>query len=120
MQKAYTINPSKAISEILEGETIIIHLETGCYYSLNHDGSIIWEAILNQKNLVANSPEIISFIEFLTTENLIQETAPTSESFELINLNPKIEKYTDLQEMLLADPVHDVDDAGWPNLKKEA
>ncbi len=119
MQKTYAINQSKAISEVLEGETIIIHLETGCYYSLNHDGSIIWEAVLSKKNLITNSPETISFIESLIIENLIQETAPSSESLALANLNPKIDKYTDMQEMLLADPIHDVDDAGWPNLKKE-
>ena len=34
--KTYSINASRAISENLDGETIIINLETGSYYSLNH------------------------------------------------------------------------------------
>jgi hypothetical protein len=28
---------------------------------------------------------------------------------------PKLGKYTDMQELLLLDPVHEVDEAGWPN-----
>jgi hypothetical protein len=28
---------------------------------------------------------------------------------------PKLSAYTDMQELLLLDPVHEVDDAGWPS-----
>ena len=28
---------------------------------------------------------------------------------------PKLGKYTDMQELLLLDPVHEVDEVGWPN-----
>jgi len=31
---------------------------------------------------------------------------------------PVLQKYTDMQELLLLDPIHDVDDAGWPNKTK--
>jgi hypothetical protein len=27
---------------------------------------------------------------------------------------PLLHKYSDMQELLLLDPIHDVDDAGWP------
>jgi hypothetical protein len=27
---------------------------------------------------------------------------------------PSLNKYSDMQELLLLDPIHDVDDAGWP------
>jgi hypothetical protein len=32
---------------------------------------------------------------------------------------PCLHKYTDMQELLLIDPIHDVDDYGWPIIKKE-
>jgi hypothetical protein len=29
---------------------------------------------------------------------------------------PEFAKYNDMQNLLLADPIHDVDETGWPNL----
>ena len=61
---------------------------------------------------------------FLLNENLIleAETSIDSEPQEIIEqrevyLIPLIEKYEDMQEMLLADPIHDVEAMGWPKLK---
>ena len=35
-------------------------------------------------------------------------------------LKPNFEKYSDMQEMLLADPIHEVSYGdGWPKLKKK-
>ena len=31
---------------------------------------------------------------------------------------PTLQKYTDMQEMLWLDPIHDVDETGWPNAPK--
>jgi hypothetical protein len=28
-----------------------------------------------------------------------------------------LERYTDMQELLLLDPIHDVDESGWPHRK---
>ena len=28
-----------------------------------------------------------------------------------------VQKFTDMEDMLLLDPIHDVDETGWPNLK---
>ena len=38
-------------------------------------------------------------------------SAPSKIPFEL----PQLEKYEDLQDIILLDPVHMVDDAGWPH-----
>jgi hypothetical protein len=32
--------------------------------------------------------------------------------------SPTLQKYTDMQEMLWLDPIHDVDETGWPNTPK--
>ncbi len=32
---------------------------------------------------------------------------------------PKLAKYTNMSDLLMLDPVHDVDEQGWPNRKPE-
>ena len=32
---------------------------------------------------------------------------------------PRLSKYTDMQELLLLDPIHDVDETGWPKKKPD-
>jgi hypothetical protein len=33
---------------------------------------------------------------------------------------PILTKYTDMKELLLLDPIHEVDETGWPNPKVKA
>jgi hypothetical protein len=120
--KTYRINDSRAISETVDGETIIINLENGNYYSLNHAGTIVWDFVIAQKPLDASEKNIVDFIAFLVNENLILETETAKDAIlEKIILEklPTIEKYEDMQQMLLADPIHDVEAVGWPKLKKD-
>ncbi|MCX6714780.1 MAG: PqqD family protein [Candidatus Uhrbacteria bacterium] len=136
--QTYRINDQKVINETLDGETIIINLENGNYYSMNTSGSVAWELLAKNHSLEqivnaflaryeANVDEIKQSLSdltlFLLNEDLILETDLTSTLLENpvtikeTFLTPKIEKYEDMQEMLLADPIHDVDAVGWPTLK---
>ena len=122
--KKYLINSQRAISETIDGETIIIHLETGSYYSMNPDATALWSALISGSLIPASEKNIADFMKKLADEGLVvevPESSGASESVANASLfpNPKIEKYEDMQEMLLADPIHDVETAGWPNLKKE-
>jgi hypothetical protein len=124
--KTYTINTTKAVGEVLDGEAIIINLETGSYYSMNPSGSSIWEALSANSSIDTSLPETKHFLSFLVSEGIIAEATPSEGSTHEETTNntpifvpqekPTIEKYTDMQEMLLADPIHDVDTAGWPNM----
>jgi hypothetical protein len=139
---AYIINDKKAVSETLNGETIIINLENGNYYSLNETGSVVWGGIKSSHSLehiieyfteyyIADKSEIEAsvkkLIEFLVGENLIQETktitsvaiAKGADGEKRPFIVPEAKRYEDLQEILLADPIHDVDDLGWPILKEK-
>ncbi len=69
-QKTYTINTQKAISETLDGETIIINLETGCYYSMNPSGTTIWDAIIAGKAIPTDDPVIMNFLKILVGDGL--------------------------------------------------
>ncbi len=136
----YEINTQDAISETLDGETIVINLKSGNYYSLNETGTLVWTYIVEKYSTESMAATLAShygadtstvekaiadFIETLQKDSLIQETTQTNNSpipspttEKKLFVAPKIEKYEDMQEMIMADPVHDVDEMGWPNLKK--
>lgn len=139
-QTTYRVNDQKVINETLDGETIIINLENGNYYSMNPSGSVVWELIVknSSKDQIISEflqryettkedleKPITDLLQLLVNEDLIVKTdlpavhtepssAPTEKESFLV---PLIEKYEDMQEMLLADPIHDVDAIGWPKLK---
>lgn len=127
------------VHETLEGETIVIHLDTGSYYSLTGSGAEIWE-LLGEGRSVAQIcaavarrhaqpesevlPTVESFITELEREGLVEanETAPSELAAELAKVDgpwepPKLERYDDMRGFLLVDPIHEVDQTGWPSLK---
>ncbi len=118
--KTYRIDRNKAISETLDGETIIINLETGTYYSMNEAGTAVWDAIGKELPINVTESFVTDFLVFLERENLIANLSESESELSACftaNEKPVIEKYSDMQEMLLADPIHDVDTAGWPKMK---
>jgi hypothetical protein len=45
----------------------------------------------------------------------LQQILPASNGHAKPSFNPPLlNKYSDMQELLLLDPIHDVDEAGWP------
>jgi hypothetical protein len=139
LNKTYKINESKAISETIDGETIIINLETGYYYSVNKTATIIWNQFQED-----NSPQnIVKYLldhyevdkdtaeshireitSLLVKDELILEldsdASPMESSGNVVKgtfIMPQIERYDDMAGALMSDPVHDVNQDGWPNLK---
>ena len=136
-------NTPHVVYETIDGETIIMDLRTGNYYSIEWPGTFIWEYlaeggkvenILNKEpRLEANKKLIQHFVNILLQEGLLMEV--TDESVKPADLTddqkaeiskladnfkmPEINKYSDMQEMLLLDPIHDVDEKGWPEPKKK-
>ncbi len=140
MGNAYATNDAKVISEMLEGETIIINLESGNYYSVNATGSAVWNLVKARAGVDAMvmalmraheveereaTESVRTFLGVLLGDGLIVEIedAPASveadetPSVRAAFVAPAVQKYDDMQQMLLADPIHDVDERGWPILK---
>lgn len=141
-QPVYRVNSPTVINETIEGESIIINLQDGFYYSLDNVGSVIWEAI-NRKNTVASILEnakkyfegdaaeiktgILELIEAFEKEQLIVPISPSEAVHSLIQsspakipfVKPKLQKFSDMQDLLLLDPIHEVDEKGWPFSNKE-
>ena len=129
------------MSETVDGEVVVIHLDTGNYDSLRSTGSLIWDAIergvsvdaitraldATAHNGTDTNAGVASFVEELRAEDLIvpadSASAPGSgdtvervpERFE----PPVLEKYTDMTHVIQMDPIHDVDVArGWPHERR--
>jgi len=144
---AYRINAPRVAHQTIDGETIIIDFENGAYFSAEGAGAEIWEGIarrLPAGEIAAAALRryagaegdirggIESFIETLQRESLIvplegepaesdaaqeQGTAAAGKRPDFIP--PKLRKYTDMQDLLLLDPIHEVDEQGWPIAKDE-
>ena len=138
MDKTYEIHASKIADETLDGETIIIHLETGWYYSLNDTATVIWANLKkghSPRDIVDHfiaayaigteeaETMVSSILSLLVKDELIREAGAMSAgpvsyvSAETSFLKPSVEKYDDMREMLLPDLIHDFDQVGWPILK---
>jgi Coenzyme PQQ synthesis protein D (PqqD) len=134
----------KIVHETLDGETIVIDLGTGNYYSLTGSGAEIWallEAAGSASEICAElvhrhgypaedvRNEVESFVQELEREGLIEQgAAPTSGQAAGSNGQaevptetgarwepPKLECYGDMRDFLLVDPIHEVDETGWPD-----
>lgn len=138
LKRQYKIIEKDIAHEIIEGEAIIIHFSTGSYYSLNGVAAKVWswiEAGATYEELTGVfqnlSPdqqlEIRGFLDGLVNEGLLIASdemisiARKADSFPLPSIIPfevpRFDKYNDMQNLLLSDPIHEVDDQrGWPDL----
>ena len=137
MNEIFRINAPKVISEPMDSEQVVINLENGCYYNLNEAGALIFrlieagyateeitstiaKAFGGDREKIAG--EVSGFLTALLTEQLIIASESAQERAELAITNglgafttPGFEKYADMQDMLLLDPIHEVTEAGWPH-----
>lgn len=137
----YKLNESKMFADVTNNIAIIINSETGFYYGINGCGSMIFQAIIDGcsiqsiiENLqkIENCPKDIEqklkiFIDELLQKEIIVKSEDSSKkpTFDDVvakkdKFEMKLSEYADAQEMLLADPIHDVDEEeGWQPIFKE-
>lgn len=139
MSQIFRIASSQISSEIVDGEIMIINLKNGNYFNLNGSCLEIWTqlqegvsqerllSLLSQRYLAEESllkSELERLLAELQKEELVtvttgDDSAKHSEDIKskLPFVSPVLCKFSDMQELLLLDPIHDVDDAGWPQAK---
>jgi hypothetical protein len=140
----YRINVPQVSSETIDGEAIIIDFISGAYFSTDKLGAVIWEKLkvgLSPEHIVSEIKEhypdrgeecvrtITHFIAQVESEKLVvadsaeNNTAaaanPDQAFYPDIFVAPVLNKYTDMQDLLLLDPIHETDDQGWPVRKKQ-
>jgi hypothetical protein len=129
---SYRIIEQKVAHEVIDGEAVVIHFETGNYYSLTGLSSQVWQWFATRATrsqiiealgplTPAQIQSLDDFIESLVKEGILAkdpqvEPGPAPAKYEGPFEPPRFEKYHDMQNLLLSDPIHDVDATGWPNL----
>ena len=146
MDRMFVVNAPSVVSEIIDGEVIIMNLKSGNYYSSDKVGAVVWSWIeagrteheMNQLAVAryrATQEQVHSdlqaFLGRLLAEGLVRETTlaqngasgdlgvPPAESDEIF-VAPELCAYTDMKDLLLLDPIHEVDTVGWPKPKDSA
>ena len=141
----YRANSPDVLHETIEGEVVLVNMKSGAYYSIDRVGARIW-ALLTEgtsanrivdtlaatyegdRDMIANGVEQLldQFREEglvvpdrqIRTDDRPQESAPVGEQEgRTVFAVPVLHKYTDMQELLLLDPIHEVDETGWPKAK---
>jgi hypothetical protein len=140
MPECYRVNGPNIVSDVIDDEVFIINLEKGIYYSLMAPGVEIWEALRQgatldqvQEWLLArfdeNPGDIARAVHDLVREMeaehiLVRDESPQEGTIDLPDepsnqrrpfQRPVLHRYTDMEAILMLDPIHEVDQQGWPS-----
>jgi hypothetical protein len=135
----FRIDDQRVVHETIEGETILINLLSGYYYSLGGCGAEVWhllsaghsgDEVVDQlqrrygedRDTVADP--VHALIDQLVGEELLESAAENGHAAPANGSHapdpggsfvpPVLEKFSDLQYFLLVDPIHQSGPAGWP------
>jgi hypothetical protein len=139
----YRVAAPHVIHQTIDGEVILVHLGRGTYHSLRGSGALLFDSLVRGASAadlaaaLAGATDadratieaaIARFVADLLRDGLVfaePDGAPGGPAaaapagarrpFE----EPRVETYSDLQDLLLTDPIHDVDPPGWPNVARE-
>jgi hypothetical protein len=129
--------------ERVDDEVIAINLATGAYFSMTGPAADCWTLLVAGTATeaaagvlaarYATEPSLVGADVNALTARLVEEGllaerqdgAAVPEAEALLTAptapyrTPVLEKFDDMEELLLLDPIHDVDAAGWPLLPTE-
>lgn len=131
----YVLNDEKMFADVTDGVAIIINSETGIYYGLNGLGTAVYEnlvngvstdKILNCLKSMSDCPsdieeKLTNFLKAMVDFDLIKEGGDDTSDAEIdenvakeSSFEMDVREYNDAQELLLADPIHEVkEESGW-------
>jgi Coenzyme PQQ synthesis protein D (PqqD) len=135
--RRFDVDSRRVVHETIDGETILINLQSGNYYSLSGCGSEVWGLLSggwSDQEITAElerrygvdgvGASVLSLVDDLAGEGLLEPNGHGNGNGSRVAANghdggpfapPKLEKFTDMQYFLLVDPVHEVEAAGWPH-----
>ena len=132
----YQLNEAKMFADVTDGIAIIINSMTGIYYGMNGLGTGIFDSFLKGASVedvlaafkaLPGAPadcetRLQAFIDtLLGFEVIIPASTASSAPVTLVEkdavfdeFTPTCHEYNDVQELLFADPIHEVkEDEGW-------
>lgn len=116
-----------------DGEIVAINLDTGIYYSIKDSAALVWhdlvdghaaEALLDCMRDDSEAQAALSrFVDDLLGAGLMRLSSGPRDPASAPRIAtaapmaaPVLEPFGDMQDLLLLDPVHEVDqEVGWPN-----
>lgn len=130
----YQLKSPPCIAELVDGEYVVINLDSGKYYNIVGIGAEVFK-LLSEGVAVSSLLALCSgnaafakalhdFIALAVSEDLLKEVDSSKFSdipLPVIDVSAGLESlsinvYTDMQELLGLDPIHEVDTAqGWPH-----
>ena len=136
----YKLNEEKMFFDMADGQAVVINFLSGIYYGTTALGSVILERLVNGKapeeivKAVKNLPDcpedfasqMDAFLASLQGKEILLpgDTQPgggeTIDSTALADgFTLTLDEFSEVQDLILADPVHDVDvEQGWPVFKE--
>jgi hypothetical protein len=131
----YQLNESKMFADVTDGIAIIINASTGVYYGMNGHGTGIFSNLLEGSSTadvlaaikaLPGAPDNVetaleAFLETLLGFGIIIPAPESSREASLVAKDavfdqfiPVCKEYKDVQELLFADPIHEVsEEEGW-------
>lgn len=134
MQPLFAVDAASTAWEEFDGETVVIQFKKGTYSVLSGSGPQLFSMLHEPASVdaIARSVaemtgggfdeicrEVGSFVEALVSKEIVvgagTGTGAPAVAFAGAFVAPGVETFEDLADMMLVDPVHEVDVAeGWP------
>lgn len=115
------------LAEVFGDEAVIVQLRTGAYYAFDAAATVLWTQLWQGNTLARPSVDdekltvLAGFLRYLVQEELMYFASPVPELMaddgEAL-LFSGIEKFIDMEDLLVLDPIHDIDldGSGWPTV----
>jgi hypothetical protein len=134
-ESAYRVRHEDVSAERIDGDVIAVNLVTGAYFSLSGSAADVWSvstsgapsgswlgALDTAYGCDISRNDIDAVIASCLEHGLIESVDPDPTAVPHLPadldrsawLTPVLEVFTDLQDLILVDPIHDADDLGWP------
>lgn len=133
----FQLLPQDVVLESFVDETVAVHLGTGRYFSIDligtevinllETGSSVGVVVKHLSVRYGADPKSVEgaideFVGQLVDEGLVRPAPNASSSATIPEATPAdgpftpptLSVYSDMEDLLLLDPIHDVDETGWP------
>jgi hypothetical protein len=134
-EETWVVDAPSAVSEVIDGELVVMNLATGNYFSGTGVGAVFWscferalpkEAMLSEVMASFDvdcsrlEADLAEFTQTLLGHGLIRRGPAASAPAAMPAVvrqayaPPVLTLYTDMKDLLMLDPIHDVAEEGWP------
>lgn len=136
----YKLNEEKMFYDMAEGQAIVINFTTGMYYGTSSLGSAVLDSlvagadvqsVLTAVQALTGCPsdmeeQLNTFIAQLLEKEILVPAEGTGAAVAIDassltdGFTLTVDEFAEVQDLILADPVHDVDvEQGWPILNEQ-